>query len=165
MRSLPTQWAVAALAGIALAACDPGYALRGEPIPLAKCRAGSGSSRFIVTSFYRQALVERNVRAGFEAFVSPDFVEHKPAVPRGDRESTIRLLEGLIAHYPQARWEIVRVVAEGDLVAVHARSTLVPGDEPYAVADFFRVSGCRIVEHWDVVAPPERNAPNPHSRF
>lgn len=150
---------LALLGTLAVAGCDPGPAPEDIETP-AECSNGE-----VVTRFYEQALVRREVRAGFEAHMSADFVEHKPDVPTGDREGTIRALEGLIAEFPEAKWEVIRVVAEGDLVAIHARATLAPGMDPYAVADFFRVENCRIVEHWDVVAGPVEGARNPHSRF
>lgn len=155
----------ALLVVLPLAACDPGWALRGEPPVQGDCRGGAGNSRYVVSQFYDQALVRRDVRGGFGAWVSPDFREHKPDVASGDREGTVRFLEGLIAELPQARWEVVRIVAEGDEVAVHARFTPAPGAPPYAVADFFRVADCRIAEHWDVVAGPVEGAANPLPRF
>jgi predicted SnoaL-like aldol condensation-catalyzing enzyme len=146
-------------------ACDPGWALQGAPPPAGKRRASTQLSNALVTGFYRKALVERQVRSAFETYVGPGFVEHKPDVATGDREGTISFLEGLIADVPQARWEVLRVVAAGDTVAVHARFTPAPGAPPYAVADFFRVADCRIVEHWDVVAGPAENPANRISRF
>ena len=148
-----------------LSACDPPYALRGETIPPDKCRAGAGTSQFVAASFYRRALVDKQVRAAFEDFVAPEFVEHKPDIASGDREGAIHFLEGLMAELPQAKWELLRSVADRDLVAIHARFTPAPGAPSYAVADFFRIAGCRIVEHWDVVAGPSTNPVNPLPRF
>jgi len=157
--------AAAGLALLALAACDPGDALRGEPIPLAKCRDGAGSNRFVVENFYRRALEQKQVRSAFEGYVSPTFVEHKPDVASGDREGAIRFLEGLMAQVPQAQWRIVRIVADAEGVAVHATMIPAPGAPAYVIADFFRVADCRIVEHWDVVAGPPASAANPLPRF
>jgi predicted SnoaL-like aldol condensation-catalyzing enzyme len=60
---------------------------------------------------------------------------------------------------PDARVRIVRIVAEGDLVVVHAHSTRDRSDRGHAVVDLFRVAQGRIVEPWDVMQPvPERMA-------
>ena len=155
----------AALAALTLASCDPGYALRGDPPPLDHCRDGSGSTRFVVENFYRRALEQKAVRGAFEGYVAPTFVEHKPDVASGDREGAIAFLDALMADLPRARWELLRVVAEGDTAAVHARMTPAPGAPAYAIADFFRVADCRIVEHWDVVAPPPEHPANRLPRF
>lgn len=158
--------ALAVLAALlALTACDPPHAFNFDPPPTGECREGPETSRSVATSFYRRALIEKQVRAAFEGFVAPDFIEHKPAIATGDREGAIGYLEGLVAEFPQARWEIVRTVAERDAVAIHARFTPTPGAEPYAIADFFRIADCRIVEHWDVVAGPVEDAVNSRSRF
>jgi predicted SnoaL-like aldol condensation-catalyzing enzyme len=51
------------------------------------------------------------------------------------------------------------------MVFLHARFTPAAGAPPYAIADIFRLKGCKIVEHWDVVAPPPKQQRNPHPRF
>ncbi|WP_164511915.1 nuclear transport factor 2 family protein [Brevundimonas fluminis] len=71
----------------------------------------------------------------------------------------------MIAEVPEPRWEILRSVADDDLVFIHARFSPAPGVGHYALADLFRVENCRIVEHWDVVAPPVTDGVNPNPRF
>jgi predicted SnoaL-like aldol condensation-catalyzing enzyme len=97
--------------------------------------------------------------------MSPNFVEHKPDVPEGTREATASFLARLITDVPQARWEIIRTIAEGDMVFLHARFTPAPGAPAYALADIFRLRDCKIIEHWDVVAAPPKEQRNPNSRF
>ena len=135
------------------------------PAAAERCEASAAANRMLVEDFYTQALVHKQPQEAFARFVAPDFVEHKPDIAPGTREAAARFLGGLIRDLPAARWEIVRVIAEGDLVALHARFTPAPGAPDYAIADFFRVKNCRIVEHWDVVAGPVKDAVNPNSRF
>jgi predicted SnoaL-like aldol condensation-catalyzing enzyme len=125
----------------------------------------AAQNREVVVSFYQEALINRNVRAGFERYMTPDFIEHKADVPKGDREATITFLEGLIKNVPDPKWEILRVAAENDLVFLHARFTPAPGAPPYAIADIFRLKDGRIVEHWDIVSAPPRDQRNPNPRF
>jgi predicted SnoaL-like aldol condensation-catalyzing enzyme len=131
----------------------------------ARCASSAEANRQLVSAFYTQALVEKQVRPAFERYVTADFIEHKPDIAGGTREGAIRFLEGLVAELPQARWEIVRTVADQDMVALHARFQPAAGAPQYAIADFFRVENCRIAEHWDVVAPPSEAKGNPNSRF
>ncbi len=147
-----------AAAGIALASCA-----HGDRTP----SAAQCDNRDVVVAFYTEALVQpdRAPRAAFERYMAPDFVEHKPDIPGGTREATASFLEEVIASVPQARWEIIRTIAEGDMVFLHARFTPAEDAPAYAIADVFRVHDCRIVEHWDVVAGPVEGAVNPHSRF
>jgi len=97
--------------------------------------------------------------------VSRDFIEHKPDVPLGTREATIAYLEKLIQSLPDAQWEPIRAIAEGEFVVLYARFTPTPGAEPFAIADIFRLRESRIVEHWDVVGHPPTQRLNPNSRF
>ena len=132
----------------------------------ASCSPSDAADRELVLAFYRRALVERQPREAFERYMSEDFVEHKPDIAKGSREETIRFLAGIIKDVPEARWEIVRAAAQDGLVFVHARFAPAPGTPDYALADVFRVENCRIVEHWDVVGPPSKEAsPNPNPRF
>jgi len=129
------------------------------------CESTADASRNLVVSFYTQALIDKQVRVAFDKYVSPAFVEHKPDVPNGTRSAVVDFLEGLVKELPSARWEILRTVAEKDLVFLHARFSPAPGAPPYAIADVFRIDNCAIVEHWDVVGPPRDGMPNKNSRF
>lgn len=122
-------------------------------------------NRQVVIAFYEQGLVNLQPRAAFERYVSEDFVEHKPDVAEGTRAATIAYLEALIKEVPKPTWKIIRTIAEGDMVFLHASFTPADGAPPYAVADIFRLRDGKIVEHWDVVSPPVKQPVNPNSRF
>jgi predicted SnoaL-like aldol condensation-catalyzing enzyme len=134
----------------------------------ASCSTTPEANRKLVLHFYERALVDRRPREAFEHHASENFIEHKPDIPQGNRESTIVFLEGLIKQLPEGRWEVLRAAAQDDLVFVHVRFTPAPGAPEYAIADVFRLADCRIVEHWDVVAQgpaPGTPSPNPNPRF
>lgn len=144
--------------------CRPWHAAvrraRGE----ATCEPSTETSRNLVLSFYRKALVDKNIRPAFEQYVASGFVEHKPDVAGGTRAAVVDFLEAMVEELPDARWEILRTGAENDLVFLHARFFPTPGASPYAIADLFRVENCSIVEHWDVVGPPRESQQNTRSR-
>jgi predicted SnoaL-like aldol condensation-catalyzing enzyme len=131
----------------------------------ANCVASPEANRAVVLAFYKEGLTELQPRKAFEQYVSPQFVEHKADVEAGTREATIGFLERLIKNVPEPRWDVVRTIAEGDMVFLHGRFVPAKGAPPYAIADVFRLKDCLIVEHWDVVAPPPQQQRNPHSRF
>ncbi|MBL0173548.1 MAG: nuclear transport factor 2 family protein [Gemmatimonadaceae bacterium] len=116
-------------------------------------------------AFYREGLTGKQPRQAFERYMAPDFIEHKPDVDAGTRAATIAFLEELIKSMPDPRWEVIRTIAENDLVFLHARFTPAAGAPSYAVADVFRLRDGRIVEHWDVVGGPPAVSRNPNSRF
>jgi len=130
-----------------------------------KCQSSASANRQVVLDFYTEALINQKPRAAFDRYVADSFVEHKPDIPGGTKEATAAFLEELIKEMPAPKWEIVRTIAENDLVFLHARFTPAVGAEPYAIADVFRLTSCMIVEHWDVVAGPPKESRNPHSRF
>jgi predicted SnoaL-like aldol condensation-catalyzing enzyme len=129
------------------------------------CRDTPDEHRAVVLAFYEQGLVRRDPLAAFARYMAPDFVEHKPDVASGTRDSTAAFLARLMQELPGAAWQVHRTVAEGDLVFLHASFTPAPGAPAYAIADLFRLRDCMIVEHWDAVAPPPERALNPNPRF
>jgi predicted SnoaL-like aldol condensation-catalyzing enzyme len=130
-----------------------------------KCDGSTEANRQVVLAFYKEGLVGREPSQAFLRYMSPNFVEHKPDVPKGTREAAAGFLAQIMADVPEARWEIIRTIAEGDMVFLHARFTPAPGAPAYALADIFRLRDCKIIEHWDVVAAPPKEQRNPNSRF
>ncbi|WP_214413950.1 nuclear transport factor 2 family protein [Sphaerisporangium fuscum] len=82
-------------------------------------------------------------------YVADDLVQHNPGLPDG-RSALVGFVEGFKQQVPDGRFEIRRVVAEGDLVVTHNLFTAGPDDRGTAVVDIFRISGGLIQEHWDV---------------
>jgi len=122
-------------------------------------------NRTVVLEFYRLGLAGRQPVEAFARFVAPCFIEHKPDLENPTREGSAAFLEKLMLELPVATWEVVRTIAEGDFVFLHARFVPAPGAPPYAIADVFRLHEGLIVEHWDVVGGPLANPKNLHSRF
>ena len=120
--------------------------------------------REVVGQFIEAFYEKKQVRAAFEAWVHPDYIQHKPTLPNG-REPVIAFLEGLLERFPQRTFTIHRVLADGDLVAVHYHSQATPDDLGFAVIDLFRIEGCRMVEHWDVVQPVPETSKNDNTMF
>jgi predicted SnoaL-like aldol condensation-catalyzing enzyme len=63
---------------------------------------------------------------------------------------------------PRLSVDVLRVVADGDLVVVQSSFTPAPGERAMLVMDMFRLRGGRIVEHWDALQElqdPARQAP------
>ena len=154
------------LVGAALLSCSvAGVAQLPDAQAITACTGSAEENRKVVLAFYNEALVGLKPRPAFERHMSADFIEHKPDVPEGTRAAAASFLEQLIANVPQPKWTIERTIAEGDLVFLHARFSPAPGAPEYAIADVFKLSGCKIVEHWDVVAPPPKEQRNPNTRF
>ncbi|MBV8278253.1 MAG: nuclear transport factor 2 family protein, partial [Verrucomicrobia bacterium] len=103
----------------------------------------------IVTDFYYLCFEKKQPRAAFERFVAETLVQHNPVVADG-AEPALASLETHLRENPEIHFSIHRIVAEGDLVVVHALVKNDQLDRGRAVVDIFRVEDERIVEHWDV---------------
>jgi predicted SnoaL-like aldol condensation-catalyzing enzyme len=123
------------------------------------------SPKAIVLAFYKLALQDFKPAEAFARYAATDFVEHSQDTAGGTAAATVAFLSKLIAGSPQPKWEVVRTIAEGDLVFVHARYIAGPGAAEIAIAEIFRVRDGKLTEHWDVISGPPDRVINPNSRF
>jgi steroid delta-isomerase-like uncharacterized protein len=99
-----------------------------------------------------------------ERYVAHDYVDHNPNPiyqPSGF-DGRKRFVATVLTAFPNYHAEIQEVVAEGDRVVARVEFTGT-NDGPYegrppthnklrfSTADFFRIAGGKIAEHWDVV--------------
>jgi predicted SnoaL-like aldol condensation-catalyzing enzyme len=112
----------------------------------------------VVTKFMTQFYVDKKVREAFETWVDPGYIQHNPMAQTG-RDAAVNFLEPFFASHPDIHYTIARVIADGNLVAVHSHGVFNPGDRGLAIVDILRVDGCKVMEHWDVAQPvPEKSA-------
>jgi predicted SnoaL-like aldol condensation-catalyzing enzyme len=107
------------------------------------------SPREIVSAFYEAALNEKDVDKA-RRYLGDVYIQHNPRVSDGP-EGLLRFIRFRRDRYPDARNEIKRVIAEGDLVALHVHSVVIPGTPGRQIVDIFRVEDGKVVEHWDVI--------------
>jgi predicted SnoaL-like aldol condensation-catalyzing enzyme len=101
---------------------------------------------------------ERGDTQVVDRFVRPDYIQHNPLAPDG-AEALKNLGTAVRRQFPDAQYDVKRVIADGDLVLVHSNVVMTPGTRGSAVVDIFRFQGGRIAEHWDVTqAVPETSA-------
>ncbi len=112
----------------------------------------------VVTKFMNEFYVEKHVRHAFETWVEPGYIQHNPLAATG-RDAAIAFLEPFFRDHPEASYSIKRIIADGNLIAVHSHARFATDDRGLAVIDILRVEHCKVVEHWDVVQPvPEKSA-------
>ena len=112
-------------------------------------------------AFYRTAYLGNPSKA-VEEYVGQEYIQHNPLVSDG-KQAFIDYFEEMNKDYPDKSIEFVRVVAEGNLVALHTHQTW-PGNDNYVTMDFFRFdNNGKIVEHWDSIqeVPNETKNGNP----
>lgn len=105
------------------------------------------SSKQIVLTAGTELFGHRDLSA-VDRHWAPDYRQHSALAPDGP--------EGLRAMFQQLpeefRFEPLRVLEDGDMVAVHCVYHGF-GPEPTVAVDVFRVQDGKIAEHWDALAP------------
>ncbi len=132
-----------------------------QPASAATCKL---TPKQVVTKFMTEFYIEKKVRHAFETWVDPGYIQHNPAAATG-RDAAIEFLEPFFANNPGVHYEIKRIIADGNLVAVHAHGKFSAEDRGVAVVDILRVERCKVMEHWDVVQPVPEKAANPNGMF
>jgi len=103
----------------------------------------------IATGILTQGIAGGDI-AYLEAHVAEDYIQHNPQVPDG-RAGLIGFVQSLNALEGGVEISPVRVLADGDFVAVHSEARF--GTDHVAVLDLFRFEDGLAVEHWDVIQP------------
>jgi predicted SnoaL-like aldol condensation-catalyzing enzyme len=83
-----------------------------------------------------------------ERWVSPGYIQHSSRAADG-LDGVRDLIRGLPDGF---RYDMHRVIADGDLVALHGIYTGW-GPDPLVAFDVFRVEDGKRVEHWDALTP------------
>lgn len=114
-------------------------------------------------AFYKTAYLGDPAKA-VEMYVGDDYIQHNPAVGDGPK-AFIDYFEEMGRDYPDKEIEFVRVIAEGDLVALHTHQTWPENDE-YITMDFFRFdNNGKIVEHWDSIQLIPKESKNGNTMY
>lgn len=107
--------------------------------------ADSAASRALVMEALNEGLVKGNPEV-VPQYWAPDYIQHNPGFANG-----IEAQKGLVQYLSgngSFKADYVRVIADDDIVAVHARY-LGFGARATIGFDVFRVENGLIVEHWD----------------
>ncbi|WP_432197509.1 nuclear transport factor 2 family protein [Streptomyces sp. bgisy027] len=93
-----------------------------------------------------------------DRYMFADYIQHSPSAPDGT--PALKTTAAMIAsQYPDARWNVKRIIAQGDYVLAHSNFILTPGTRGMAIFDIVRFQDGKIAEHWDIVQEvPEHSA-------
>lgn len=123
----------------------------------------SEQNKGLVRDFYTLAFVDKQPADAALKFLGPAYRQHNPQAADG-ATAFVDFCEGFFASVPALKVEVKRILADGNLVAVHSRFELAPGKE-MAVMDIFRVENGKIVEHWDAMQDVPAKAANSNTMF
>lgn len=110
-------------------------------------------------AFYKMSY-EGNPKKAVELYVGTEYIQHNPLVADGP-QAFIDYFDRMEREYSDKSIEFVRVIAEGDLVALHTHQ-IWPDNIEYVTMDFFRFDeNGKIIEHWDAMQEiPKTSAHN-----
>ena len=117
-------------------------------LPVASTGA-SESDRLLISKFADLFYRQKAVRAAFETYVAPDYIQHNPGIADG-REAAIEKLEPMFRG-PGARFTISHILVGGAYAVIHLRGQGNANGPAAAVFDIYRIANGRIAEHWDVI--------------
>ncbi|MFI7410568.1 nuclear transport factor 2 family protein [Streptomyces sp. NPDC049627] len=126
-------------------------------------RWSTGFNKKLVTKAFEQLLVHKDLSA-IDRYWGPEYHQHNPNITDGVAGVKAGL-GGYFEAFPQLTVTPKRVIAEGDLVAVHSHYVNAPGERGQAIVDLFRVRGGKIVEHWDVIQDVPASSANDNTMF
>lgn len=126
--------------------------------------SASADNKKIVRDFYETAFVKHLPGKAMNDYVGSHYTQHNPHVKDGP-EPFIAYFTEFYKRNPSATTEIKHMIAEEDLVVVHAHSRANAKDLGYAAIDIFRIENGKIVEHWDAVQPVAEKSANSNTMF
>jgi predicted SnoaL-like aldol condensation-catalyzing enzyme len=85
----------------------------------------------------------------FSRYAAPDFRHHNPHFAADVATLKTAMKENAV-RFPNMVYEVQRAIAEGPLVAVHARVVMEKGGMELATVHILRFEDGRIAEMWDI---------------
>ena len=106
------------------------------------------SNKTIVLECYRKIIRDLDL-SQVEKYIKEDYIQHSPTVKSGQAGilEMLQFLKTLPKPAIASPSPIIRVIAEGDFVAVHLDLTFMK--QRMAVIDLYRLEDGMLAEHWD----------------
>lgn len=122
------------------------------------------TNKRIVREFYDLAFNQKKAAEAASKYLGKVYRQHNPWAGDGP-DAFVAYVTGFVKAYPALRFDLKRIIAEGDLVTTHSHMTLDPTDRGKAIMDIFRVESGKIVEHWDVSQQIPAESANNNTMF
>lgn len=118
----------------------------------------------IALAFFHMVFTEHKPQEAFDTYSVPDYIQHNPLAGDG-AEATVAFLNQWLETNPNASADVKRVIAQGDLVAIHHHMRQSPDAPGLACTEWYRIENGRVVEHWDTAQNMPTESKNPHPMF
>ena len=126
-------------------------------------RARLERNKKLVIAFYQKMIGEKDPEAA-RRYMGATYKQHS-AYARDGFEGVAEFALKFKKDFPNHRYDIKKVIAEGDMVVLHLHG--INGMSPHGeqVVDMFRVVDGKVVEHWDVIQALPESSNNPNGHF
>ncbi len=123
------------------------------------------SNKKLVTDFYTQVILYGKYDA-IDNYIGDKYIQHNPMIADG-KEALREMVKSYApaGGLPKPGGEIIRVIAEDNLVVLHVKNYNWPSSAGGAIVDIFRVEDGLIVEHWDVIQEIPKESANSNGMF
>lgn len=155
---------LATLLVLSLPAISNAQASQSNPYKIVNKYQQTELNKKIVTQFYEGVFIRHQVKLYSDRYIGNQYIQHNPHVPDG-KAPFVDYFTQYFKENPQAKNTIKRIIADGDLVALHVHSTQNEQDLGQAIVDIFRLENGKIVEHWDVIQPVNKESANSNTMF
>ncbi|UII69637.1 ester cyclase [Pseudomonas sp. HN11] len=118
----------------------------------------------VVVAFYKEAHFDGDVDGAIARYVGNTYLQHTPGAADGI-EGLREYINAFLKAFPNAKGDIRRVIAEDDIVVVHAHWTGLISPNGDVGVDIFRVKDGKLLEHWDVIAPIPDTSKNQNTMY
>ena len=125
--------------------------------------AQQAANKRLVLTFYSHVIGRKDFEAA-RKYMGATYKQHSPYATDG-HAGLAAFVKFFKENFPNHRYEVKKVLAEGDMVVLHLHG--MGGMNPYGeqVVDFFRIKDGKVVEHWDVIQPIPEKSENPNGVF
>ena len=126
-------------------------------------RARLARNKKLVLAFYQKMIGDKDPEAA-RRYMGATYTQHS-AYAKDGFEGVAEFAVMFKRDFPNHRYEVKKVIAEGDMVVLHLHG--INGMSPHGeqVVDMFRVRDGKVVEHWDVIQPLPESSQNPNGHF
>jgi predicted SnoaL-like aldol condensation-catalyzing enzyme len=121
------------------------------------------ANKKLVLAFYQKMIGDKDPEAA-RPYMASKYVQHS-AYARDGFEGVAEFARMFKANFPNHRYEVKKVIAEGDFVVLHLHGINGMGPHGEQVVDIFRVKDGKVCEHWDVIQEIPGDAQNPNGTF
>lgn len=120
----------------------------------AEAVANVEANRASALAFYDALIVSKTGADAARRYMAQEFVSHSPTFAKSDADTFLKPADDAAKNpdSPLAQWrvEVLRTIADGNFVTIHARGKA--GNKVFHIVDILRFDAQgKIAEHWDVI--------------